>query len=627
MPSALGGANSALAEPNADASRSNGNGPKRLLRSVVPSSSDARLARRAAGGDEVAFEEIFRRYQQDLYRFCVGILREPQDAQDAVQNTMIRAMRALPGETREMQLKPWLYRIAHNEAVELRRRERPVEPLSPTVDDATAGTEERAEQDVRLQTLLADIADLPERQRASLVMRELNGLGFGEIGAALGTSPGAVRQALYEARRGLSQMESGRDMDCEVAMKQVSDADGSPTRRGIRAHLRGCPRCRRFQAEIRERRQTLTAISPMPVIAVAALVKGGFGGSAAGGSSAVAGGSSMAAGGVGAAGVGAGGGALGISGLVKATAGLIAALAVGTAAVDHGGILHTGQNEGRPDAPPAQVRAVKAAPVRSTGGTGPAAAHRVGVGAVPTAGRSTAGTRREDLSAGDARSDVSPSGEGPPPGTAPSGAGRTAPTAGTGVDKRSTEVTEMSHGNADTAGLAADHGQGGEESQPEHPDQSQTDAGAEAKDQNKAEAKAEKAQAKTEKAEAKVEKTEERAQAKTERTEAKAEKAEERTQAKTEKSEAKAEKAEAKEHPAHPEKGNSGASTDTPAPATPGPSTPPSEPTAAKEHPEHPEHPAHPEKSAVESVVSEVTETATEAVNPAPSEPHGKSGK
>ena len=125
------------------------------------SASDERLARRAASGDADAFEEIFRRYQQDLYRFCVGVLREPQDAEDAVQNTMVKALRALPGETREMQLKPWLYRIAHNEAVELRRRERALEPLDPTLGDRAAATEERAAQDARLRTLLADIADLP----------------------------------------------------------------------------------------------------------------------------------------------------------------------------------------------------------------------------------------------------------------------------------------------------------------------------------------------------------------------------------------------------------------------------------------------------------------------------------
>ncbi|HVX31989.1 MAG TPA: sigma-70 family RNA polymerase sigma factor [Solirubrobacterales bacterium] len=344
--------------------------------------SDKRLARRAAAGDPEAFAAIFRRYHRDLHRFCVGILREPQDAEDAVQNTMIRAMRALPGERREMELKPWLYRIAHNEAVELRRRDRPVEQLAPTIDDG-AVTEEVAERDAKLHSLLADIADLPERQRAALVMREVNGLGFGEIADALGTSPGAVRQALYEARRGLSQMELGRDMDCESAMRQVSDAEGRPRRRGVRAHLRGCAGCRRFQAEICARKGSLAAISPLPGLALVGLLRSAPGGSVGSGGvvgvggagagagaaagSALAGSGAAGAGagsgalvGVAAAGAGAGSGALagaavtagggagflagvGASGAAKAGVGLLAAIAVGTATVDHDALLrHAG---------------------------------------------------------------------------------------------------------------------------------------------------------------------------------------------------------------------------------------------------------------------------------------------
>ena len=62
--------------------------------------SDDRLARRAVEGDERAFAAIFRRYHQSLYRFCLAILGNPQDAQDALQNTMVKALRALPGEER-----------------------------------------------------------------------------------------------------------------------------------------------------------------------------------------------------------------------------------------------------------------------------------------------------------------------------------------------------------------------------------------------------------------------------------------------------------------------------------------------------------------------------------------------
>jgi len=334
--------------------------PGTLIRARRAVLTDDRLAKQAAGGDIGAFETIFSRYRDDLYRFCVGILREPQDAQDAVQNTMMRAMRALPGERRQMQLKPWLYRIAHNEAVELRRRERPVEELPVTVDDVGALTDERAEENGRLRTLLADIADLPERQRASLVMREVNGLGFGEIGDALGTSPGAVRQALYEARRALSEMDIGRDMQCDRATRMVSDADGRPRDRGVRAHLRDCSPCRRFQAEITERGRTFAAISPMSAIAAAGALKAALGGSgaAAGGSgaAAVAGGAGTGAslGGVAA-------GSIGASALLKPAAGLLTVLAIGTAAVDHGAIFEAGRRD------PATADPARSAPTLAVG--------------------------------------------------------------------------------------------------------------------------------------------------------------------------------------------------------------------------------------------------------------------
>ena len=68
--------------------------------------ADERLARRAQRGDERAFAAIFERYHQRLYRYCLGILANPEDAQDALQNTMVRALRALPGEERSISLKP-----------------------------------------------------------------------------------------------------------------------------------------------------------------------------------------------------------------------------------------------------------------------------------------------------------------------------------------------------------------------------------------------------------------------------------------------------------------------------------------------------------------------------------------
>src|SRR5262245_2321863 len=80
---------------------------------------DERLARRAGAGDSRAFAAIYRRYQADLYRYCLAIVGNSADAQDALQNTMVQALRTLPGEEREIKLKPWLYRVARNASIDL----------------------------------------------------------------------------------------------------------------------------------------------------------------------------------------------------------------------------------------------------------------------------------------------------------------------------------------------------------------------------------------------------------------------------------------------------------------------------------------------------------------------------
>jgi RNA polymerase sigma factor (sigma-70 family) len=85
---------------------------------------DERLARLAARGSEAAFAAIFERHHQALHRYCHSIVGNGHDASDALQSTMLKAYRALTGETREINLKPWLYRIAHNESISLLRERR-----------------------------------------------------------------------------------------------------------------------------------------------------------------------------------------------------------------------------------------------------------------------------------------------------------------------------------------------------------------------------------------------------------------------------------------------------------------------------------------------------------------------
>ncbi|HZE06057.1 MAG TPA: RNA polymerase sigma factor, partial [Solirubrobacteraceae bacterium] len=130
---------------------------------------DERLARLVGRGSERAFASLYERYHQPLYRYCRSLVRDESDAQDVLQSTFAGAFGALRRGLRDAPLRPWLFRIAHNEAVSLlRRRERAhtssdeVEVLAPSAEDAAA---ERA----RLALLVADLQDLPERQRGALL--------------------------------------------------------------------------------------------------------------------------------------------------------------------------------------------------------------------------------------------------------------------------------------------------------------------------------------------------------------------------------------------------------------------------------------------------------------------------
>jgi RNA polymerase sigma factor (sigma-70 family) len=258
-------------------------------------SSDERLARLVSRGNAGAFAVLYRRHHQVLYRYCRSIVRDEDDAQDALQSAMTRALAALQAGERDLAVRPWLFRIAHNEAVSLLRRRRPNASLDERLERADGAIERTLEQRERFAALVADLQSLPERQRAALVMRELSGLPIKEIAAALSTSPGAAKQAVFEARCALHEFEEGRAMECEDVRRAISDGDGRVLRgRKIRAHLRECRGCRDFELMIGARTGDLRALAPpLPAatatVMLARLLAHGTGGGHAGGAAAASG--------------------------------------------------------------------------------------------------------------------------------------------------------------------------------------------------------------------------------------------------------------------------------------------------------------------------------------------------
>jgi len=256
---------------------------RRRLRAPLGLLPDERLARLAARGDQQAFATIYERHHQGLYRYCRSILANAEDAEDALHNVMNRVLRALPGEKREIALKPWLYRIAHNESLRMIGARRAQVEIDEAFELPGADVEAQRARRERLRQLVADLRGLPERQRGVLLMRELSGLDYAEIASAFAISEAAAKQTVYEARNSLRDFEQGREMDCNEVARLISIRDGRLLReRKVRAHLRHCQQCREFKAALRGRKADLDAIAPplaAPVAAALLLsVQGGAGG-------------------------------------------------------------------------------------------------------------------------------------------------------------------------------------------------------------------------------------------------------------------------------------------------------------------------------------------------------------
>jgi RNA polymerase sigma factor (sigma-70 family) len=162
---------------------------------------DRRLVKLVREGYETAFEEIVRRYRKPLDRFAAAIVGGRSE--DVTQDALSKALLALRGTTMEIELRPWLYRIVRNTALNDLRDGPPLtEELVETIPGGHSAAVE-AERREEIGELMERLRALPEPQKAAIVMRELEGLSHEEIAAALGVSGGGARQAIYRARLAL----------------------------------------------------------------------------------------------------------------------------------------------------------------------------------------------------------------------------------------------------------------------------------------------------------------------------------------------------------------------------------------------------------------------------------------
>lgn len=183
---------------------------------------DRRLIAETLAGRSAAYGELVRRYQDRVFNLAARILGNHEDAADAAQEAFLHAYQALPAFKGDSEFFTWLYRIAFNAAVSLKRKRRPTasleaggdgavtEPADPATQDPPPPAVERAEE---AAVLTAALARLSPDHRAVLVLKDIDGLMYEEIAAVVGVPVGTVRSRIHRARlelRGLLERAEKR---------------------------------------------------------------------------------------------------------------------------------------------------------------------------------------------------------------------------------------------------------------------------------------------------------------------------------------------------------------------------------------------------------------------------------
>ncbi|MCW3069406.1 MAG: polymerase, sigma-24 subunit, subfamily, partial [Solirubrobacterales bacterium] len=174
----------------------------RISTRLLATQSDQRLLELARRGHERAFEAVVHRYRRPLLRYCARMGLSDGGAEDVLQHALLQAWLALRRQAEVRELRPWLYRIVHNTAVNALRSSRQDQVPLP---DGAAGlaapaVESNVERRIALRDALSGVAALPQMQREAIVLSAFGGSSHEEVADVLGVTDGAVRGLLYRAR-------------------------------------------------------------------------------------------------------------------------------------------------------------------------------------------------------------------------------------------------------------------------------------------------------------------------------------------------------------------------------------------------------------------------------------------
>jgi RNA polymerase sigma-70 factor (ECF subfamily) len=161
-------------------------------------------------GDLSAFEGVVRSHQDRIYNLCRYMLQNPRDAQDAAQDVFIKAYQGLIDFSPDSSFYTWIYRIAINTCLDYKRRSRREslrnEPLDDDLPSEAPFPDRLYESRETIEAIQLVLQNLPNKLRAAIVLREVEGLSYVEIAEVLHISLGTVRSRISRAREELRRL-------------------------------------------------------------------------------------------------------------------------------------------------------------------------------------------------------------------------------------------------------------------------------------------------------------------------------------------------------------------------------------------------------------------------------------
>jgi RNA polymerase sigma factor (sigma-70 family) len=254
--------------------------------------TDHQLVGAVRRGDDRAFEELYSRYQRRIAAYVCGMVKDYGRAEDITQEVFVAALRRMRQTERPIAFKPWIYEIAKNACIDAYRRGRRAEEVSYDADDRLSPSDHvrlvatGPEPDVAVDTkqeldhLCGAFGGLSESHHEILVLRELEGLSYKDIGERMGMSRPAVESTLFRARKRLGEeydeLASGARCLRIQGIIAGSGRAGRRDQRKLARHLSHCQPCRRLAARAgldvpvparRRITEKIAALLPLPAFA------------------------------------------------------------------------------------------------------------------------------------------------------------------------------------------------------------------------------------------------------------------------------------------------------------------------------------------------------------------------